>query len=369
MKAFMNTTTALVGVFSIMLVLAGQVKAQSFLTNGLVAYYPFNGNATDASGNGNNLSNFGATLCADRFGNSNQAYFFNGSSYLGSSNSPLSQTDNWTVSAWINPASLSQAAAYAVCVGYDTGSVGDGYAFGISGGTGGGPPAIPGNSLFAIFPGFRFISDDFMFPSTNQWYQVVMVRSSGTLMLYANGAFTTNVAPSGDTVIKPTSFEVGSGGTARYFNGAVDEVRVYNLPLSASEVQQLYTYESAREPCLPYPATATATVVDGFVVAATITDGGCGYTNTPLVYIVGGGGDGATATAIVTNGTVVGITITDAGTGYNSTPTIYIHSPLGVQIGIVQAVTPTFSSLSIGSNYQLQSSSDLNTWTNPLHVP
>ena len=52
--------------------------SQSFLTNGLVAYYPFHGNANDASGNGNNGTVDGATLIADRFGNANSAYSFNG---------------------------------------------------------------------------------------------------------------------------------------------------------------------------------------------------------------------------------------------------------------------------------------------------
>jgi hypothetical protein len=99
-------------------------------------------------------------------------------------------------------------------------------------------------------------------------------------------------------------------------------------------------------------------------VAATITDGGCGYTNTPSVLIVGGGGTGATATAVVSNGVVVGVTITDAGIGYTSTPTIYISSPLGLQIVLIKAVKPSFLNLSLGTNYQMQISGNLNTWTN-----
>ena len=48
------------------------------LKDGLVAYYPFNGNANDESGNGNNGTVNGATLTTDRFGNTNKAYSFNG---------------------------------------------------------------------------------------------------------------------------------------------------------------------------------------------------------------------------------------------------------------------------------------------------
>ena len=116
--------------------------------------------------------------------------------------------------------------------------------------------------------------------------------------------------------------------------------------------------------CLPHRATATVTLASGSVVGATITDGGCGYTNNPLVLIQGGGGTGATATAVVSNGVVVNIVITDAGSGYTSNPSIYIYSPVGLQIGLLKAVKPSFSDLGIGTNYQLQVSGDLNTWTN-----
>ena len=47
-------------------------------TTGLVGYWPFNGNANDESGNGNNGTVNGATLTTDRFGSANSAYSFNG---------------------------------------------------------------------------------------------------------------------------------------------------------------------------------------------------------------------------------------------------------------------------------------------------
>ena len=49
-------------------------------TDGLVAYYPFNGNANDESGNGNDGVNTGAVLTIDRHGNSDSAFYFSGSS-------------------------------------------------------------------------------------------------------------------------------------------------------------------------------------------------------------------------------------------------------------------------------------------------
>ena len=46
--------------------------------DGLVAWYPFNGNANDESGNGNHGTVNGATLTADRNGKANSSYSFDG---------------------------------------------------------------------------------------------------------------------------------------------------------------------------------------------------------------------------------------------------------------------------------------------------
>ena len=49
-------------------------------TNGLLAWYNFTGNVLDSSGKGNHLTNTNATLTDDRFGRTNRAYAFDGSS-------------------------------------------------------------------------------------------------------------------------------------------------------------------------------------------------------------------------------------------------------------------------------------------------
>src|SRR5450759_2959986 len=63
----------------ILAALALPLEAQTSLTNGLIAYYPFNGNANDESGYGNDAVVTGATLTENRFGEANRAYHFNGS--------------------------------------------------------------------------------------------------------------------------------------------------------------------------------------------------------------------------------------------------------------------------------------------------
>mgnify|MGYP000856692540 FL=1 len=84
------------------------VIAQVNLNQGLVAYYPFSGNANDMSINGNNPSLNTAVLTADRLGNPNSAYRFNGTNsqiVIPNSNSLNSMINQNQISlcAWVRP--------------------------------------------------------------------------------------------------------------------------------------------------------------------------------------------------------------------------------------------------------------------------
>ena len=107
-----------------------------------------------------------------------------------------------------------------------------------------------------------------------------------------------------------------------------------------------------------YDATATATLANDFVVAANISDGGHGYTNTPLVRFIGGGGSGAQAVALVSNGVVVAVNVLDAGYGYTNAPLVVIEPPFipNPILGIAPMSYLTFSNLTFGGVYQLQQS-------------
>ena len=115
--------------------------------------------------------------------------------------------------------------------------------------------------------------------------------------------------------------------------------------------------------CTPHKARATAEIVNGFVVGATITDPGCGYTNAPLVLILGGSGSGATASAVISNGVVSRIIITDAGVGYDTPPRIVIASPPFVPtLDITVSKVKVAQHIVLGRRYQLQSSSNMVDW-------
>jgi uncharacterized delta-60 repeat protein len=200
---------------------------------GVVAYYPFNGNANDATGSGNDGTVNGASLAADRFGAPSEAFSFNGSSSsITFAAVPLTQVDNWTLSAWVNPASLSQARGIAVSVGYDNDVWGDGYGFGVQ----------PDGTWTGLFCGLAFLPTGYTLPSTNRWYHMVMLRDAGTTKFFVNGTQTTNTYA--DTPFTPSVFTIGAQNGVHYFNGLVDDVRIYSRALSTPEVQQLYAYEA-----------------------------------------------------------------------------------------------------------------------------
>ena len=73
-------------------------------TNGLLGWWPFNGNANDESGNGNDGTVNGATLTTDRFGVSNKAYDIIPGQYIGVNDAPslnFPETDALSVSVWL----------------------------------------------------------------------------------------------------------------------------------------------------------------------------------------------------------------------------------------------------------------------------
>ena len=162
-----------------------------------------------------------------------RAYSFDGSSSsITFSAVPLTQVDNWTLSAWVNPASLSQAQGMAVAVGFDNGFSGDGYAFGVQ----------PDGSWTGLFSGDSFLPTGYTLPAANRWYHMVMLRDAGTTKFFVNGTQTTNTYP--DTPFTPSVFTIGAQNGTHYFNGLVDDVRIYDRALSSAEVQQLYAFEA-----------------------------------------------------------------------------------------------------------------------------
>ncbi|MGD0261571.1 MAG: immunoglobulin domain-containing protein [Verrucomicrobiota bacterium] len=198
---------------------------------GLVAYYPFNANANDATGNGNNGTNYGAAIAPDRFGNANSAYAFDGaSSYIDfGSPSDLAFASNFTLTAWClfsggadNPRILS----YGQDIGYELLTVGTGT-----------------SRSFQLDCGSQYFDTPVNY-TQNVWYSVVAVVQNGTGYIYVSGVLVASSPVS--TPSYPYDFQIGENAqnNTDYWGGSIDEVRLYNRALSSDEVAQLYAYEA-----------------------------------------------------------------------------------------------------------------------------
>ena len=98
---------------------------------------------------------------------------------------------------------------------------------------------------------------------------------------------------------------------------------------SITELDKI-VFSQADAPTTPFcnrSATAVTYFVNGSALGTLTTDGGCGYSSVPAVWIVGGGGTGATGAAFVANGVMEFVSILSEGTGYTNPPSIFIAPP------------------------------------------
>ena len=147
-----------------------------------------------------------------------------------------------------------------------------------------------------------------------------------------------------------------SGATATHY--VINSVQPSDAGSYAVEISNHFGVVTSAAAVLtvPHAATATPTVVNGFVVSATVNGGGFGYTNTPAVRFLGGGGSGALAVAVVSNYVVVAVDIVNPGSGYTNPPLVVIAPPLILEpkMSIAAQSVITFTNLAIGTNYQLE---------------
>ena len=249
----------------------------SFLTNGLVAFYTFSGNVNDYSGN--HLDFTGLTAFVnDRFNAPQSAALFNSPNTITTANVALG-TNGFSVSLWLflnrTPNTFGERILIAGATPYGNGpdeQSRDLFSIAVWGDGRGGINVVDANNT-----GHDINASSGTF-TTNKWYQMVFCADGTNVNFTLNGTLVSSLPES----LRPINEHLALGGDpGLYFvSGAVDEIRIYNRALSKSEVQQLYQFET------------------------------------------------------------------------------------GPHVGLLRAVIPAFSNLTIGTNYQLQLSDDMATWTN-----
>jgi hypothetical protein len=326
--------------------------------SGLVGWWPGDGNANDIGGANNGTLQGGAAFTTGIVG---QAINLNGSSqYVDVPNSAsLNPTASISLEAWIYPRlPLNSIGSPIIKKAGEGLAQQDGYSLEFMGTNG---------VIFSVNVNgtvWGFATDPAPVPFS-QWSHVAGVYDGTNVSIYVNGLLVSRKPGAHPAPIVPSANHLQLGhdpsNPSRYFNGLIDEASIYSTALSSAQIQAIYTAGSAGK-CgsaitpLPRAATATATMVNDFVVGVTITDGGWGYTNTPIVRISGGGGSGARAVAVVSNGVVIAINILDAGYGYTSTPSVVIDPPFMANpvLDLAPMSFLVFSNLTLGGVYQMQ---------------
>lgn len=203
--------------------------------NGLVAYYPFNGNANDESGNSHNGTIYGASLSTDRHHKANSAYEFDGiNDYINTFSTFDYQFR--TVSFWVNPYDIHGTGA-----DRDIALIQDSYlnAYGSI-------IVFFGDSNLSMNAGGTAVVDQYYHSniSENRWYHLALVRNGTQALLYINGDLvSTGISGAMGSISNPNPFLIfGSGRTTtiNFFSGKIDEIAVYNRALSASEINTIY---------------------------------------------------------------------------------------------------------------------------------
>jgi hypothetical protein len=228
-------------VLSVVVVWLGARTVFADLTNGLVAYYPFNGNANDVSGNGLNGTVYGATLTSDWFGNPDSAYNFDGSDdYISCGSGALtnfSSTDRFSLEAFIRH--FTSSTFDAIVARHDDRKSTFNYAIGVI------------DNKFVLIADQSYIDSIWLRSDTvltdGLWYHVVGVYDNKTMTVYVNGTQDGSAifpaAGQGDSLaglyIGKTGYWSGYPDD-RYFNGVIDEVRIYNRALTDQEISDRY---------------------------------------------------------------------------------------------------------------------------------
>ncbi len=220
---------------------------QSSLAEGLIAYYPFNGNALDSTSNNHDGIVNGAVLTTDRHDNANASYLFDGiDDYISvAHDNALNLSDNFTISLWVNVAGVQvpnegindilrkwngNAEGYPFAIGYLNELADD---------------ANEDKITYVRYDGQACNNGPTSYSPTienDKFLHIVLVKEGSTLRHYLNNVLI-------QEFVDATSCETGNtadmtigcrGNLVRFFKGKIDDIRIYGRTVSSDEIAQLY---------------------------------------------------------------------------------------------------------------------------------
>jgi hypothetical protein len=207
-------------------------------TNGLVGWWPFNGNANDESGNGNNGTVNGAMLTSDRFGNNNKAFYFNGTnSQIRTPFNVTQLNNNYAISLWyrldtLNTAYPALLYAYSPTSGRYTlrlelQQFNNQINFYME--------VASGNPGTALFKSNVVLS--------GSYFHLLINKNSSFTELYLNGnllSTTSQINPNSSS----DSLYIGNNGSYQGYTGVLDDIGIWARALTQQEITALYNAQS-----------------------------------------------------------------------------------------------------------------------------
>ena len=202
------------------------------LYNGLIAYFPFNGNANDQSGNEYHGILNGATLVKDRFGKDNSCYSFENDNNI---RIPLSSTffdNDFTINVWVKFYNFNEEYPY----------------------------ILGGNDQFIVFNGYKGyiyfcqrssslygerdeigLVKSITTLDIDNWYCVTITKKQSTFSLFIDGNLETTTYSPENIQTAGAFINIGSRGTdPRFIDGEIDDIYIYNRSLDEIEIKSLY---------------------------------------------------------------------------------------------------------------------------------
>ena len=208
--------------------------------DGLLSYFPFNGNATDVTGSGSTATPKDLTLTSDRFGISNSAYSFNGTSSNIEANIvdyPL-KGGSRTLTGWFKATDIITSKESDFCL-LSFGNTSDpNYWFKIS---------FSKNGYLNI----QLDAKTFQSPENyfnNQWtfYAMVFNDDTNTFSLYINNVLKLTGIADLYTNGSNTLFRIGKNKSNNYFEGTIDDIGIWNRMLTQEEITNLYNAKNQK---------------------------------------------------------------------------------------------------------------------------
>ena len=225
------------------------INTELSLLNGVIVYYPFNGNANDISSNGYNGTVFGASLISDRNNNANSAYSFTKTSanYIALPLlTPINGATIASFSFWVKTNSVSNSGT--IFGHWSNNNGGVGVNCGIS---------IEQQSTTTGIGIYNYSGTGGIFSpsiSANKWHHVVInidfsqSLNASKVVTYIDNSiqsltfeqFNNSIGNATSTFIGRRNSDFGTYGV--YFDGAIDDFRIFNRNLISSEISYLYNH-------------------------------------------------------------------------------------------------------------------------------